>query len=135
MVRIERIILVILLCVATSAMAPVAFAAALPAGTVIEKSNIDKIKNDTFDGHTIASLLTEKVEWQIRDWGLKITLDHAKPLPVESRLVEATKKYSGRAKFDPATKEVTGYVAAVSYTHLDVYKRQYEHNESTYSCE
>jgi hypothetical protein len=118
MVRIERIILVILLCVATSAMAPVAFAAALPAGTVIEKSNIDKIKNDTFDGHTIASLLTEKVEWQIRDWGLKITLDHAKPLPVESRLVEATKKYSGRAKFDPATKEVTGYVAGVPFPEI-----------------
>jgi hypothetical protein len=92
-----------------------AIAAEVPAGTVVEKSNIDAVKNDTFDGHTIASLLTDKVEWQIRNWNLKITLDHAKPIPVEPRLVEATKAYSNQVKFDSKTKEVTGYVAGVPF--------------------
>jgi hypothetical protein len=92
-----------------------AIAAEVPAGTVIEKSNIDTVKGDTFDGHTIASLLTEKVEWQIRNYNLKITLDHAKPIPPEPRLIEATKKYSSQVKFDPKTKEVSGYVAGLPF--------------------
>ncbi|RQR27563.1 DUF1329 domain-containing protein [Burkholderia sp. Bp9142] len=96
-----------------------AWAAELPAGTVIEKSNIDTVKSDTFDGHPISSLLTEKVAWQIRNWNLKITLDHAKPIPAEPRLVEATKKYSGQVKFDPKTKEVTGYVAGVPFPDIE----------------
>jgi hypothetical protein len=49
-------------------------AAELPAGTVISAENIDKIKNDTFEGHTIASLLTEKMEWRIRNNGWKLPL-------------------------------------------------------------
>ncbi|WP_439685521.1 DUF1329 domain-containing protein [Cupriavidus oxalaticus] len=93
----------------------VAFAAELPAGTVLDKSNIDKVKNDTFAGHTIASLLTERVEWQIKQWNLKITLDPAKPIPIDRRLLQATEKYAGQAKFDPATREVTGYMAGIPF--------------------
>lgn len=95
-----------------------AIAAEVPAGTVIDKSNIDTVKNDTFDGHSVASLLTDKVEWQVRNWNLKITLDHAKPFQVEPRLVEATKKYSSLVKFDPKTKEVSGYVAGVPFPEI-----------------
>lgn len=92
-----------------------AHAADLPAGTVIDKSNIDAVKSDTFDGHSIASLLTDKVEWQVRNWNLKITLDHAKPIPLDPRLDEATKKYSSQVKYDPKTHEVTGYMAGVPF--------------------
>ena len=93
-------------------------AAELKAGTVIEKSNIDAIKNDTFDGHTVASLLTEKVEWQIREWGLRITLDHAKPIPLDPRFAAATKKYSDQVKFDTNSKEITGYVAGYPFADI-----------------
>ncbi|WP_204305643.1 hypothetical protein, partial [Klebsiella pneumoniae] len=48
-----------------------AVAAELPAGTVISAENIDQIKNNTFEGHSIASLLTEKMEWRIRNNGWK----------------------------------------------------------------
>lgn len=100
------------------AMGVPALAAELPAGSVVEKSNVDSIKNDTFEGHTVASLLTEKLTWQIKERGLKITLDHGKPYPVEPRLVELTKKYAGQAKFDPATKEVSGYTAGVPFPEI-----------------
>jgi hypothetical protein len=90
-------------------------AADLPAGTVIDASNINKVKNDTFSGHVIGSLLTEKVEWQIRNWGLKITLDAAKPYPEDPAMAAATRKYAGKAQFDPATREVTGYLAGVPF--------------------
>jgi len=92
-----------------------ALAAELAAGTVIEKSNIDKIKSDTFDGHTVASILTDKLEWQIRNWGLRITLDSAKPFPVEPKFAALTKQYSGQVKFDEKTRSVSGYVGGMPF--------------------
>src|SRR5882762_9173481 len=90
-------------------------AAELPAGTVIDKSNVDQIKGDTFEGHTIASLLTDKIEWQIKNWNLKIPLGHSKPQELDPRFVEATKKYSGQVKFDTQTREVSGWVAGLPF--------------------
>lgn len=95
-----------------------AHAAELPAGTVIEKANIDKVKSDTFDGHTIGSLLTEKLEWQIRNTGLKIPLGHAKPVQLDQKYLEATKKYAGTAVFDEKTREVTGWQAGIPFPNV-----------------
>lgn len=94
------------------------FAAELPEGTVVEKANLDKIKNDTFEGHTIASLLTEKLEWQIRNWNLKLPLSHAKPVALDSRYIESTKKYASQVKYDAKTREVTGWVAGVPFPNV-----------------
>jgi hypothetical protein len=118
MLKLAKTLVAALVGIAVGAMMSVAAAAELPVGTIIEKANIDKIKGDTFDGHKISDLLTEKIEWQIREWGLKITLDKAKPLPVEPRFVEATKKYSSQVKFDPATKDVTGYQAGLPFPNI-----------------
>ncbi len=100
---------------ALSAAATIAGAAELPAGTVIDKANLDKVKNDTFDGHTIASLLTDKLEWQIRNTGLKIPLGHAKPVQLDPKYIDATKKNAGKAQFDEKTREVTGWVAGIPF--------------------
>jgi len=100
------------------AFAAAAVAAELPEGAVIDKSSIDRLKNDTFEGHTIASLLTEKVEWQIREWGLKITLSHAKPIQLAQRYHDCAKKYASQVKFDPATREVSGWVCGVPFPNV-----------------
>ena len=104
-----------LVAAATLWAAPGTFAAELPVGTVIDKANIDKVKGDTFSGHKIVDLLTEKVEWQIRNWGLRIPLDAAKPIPIDPRHIEATAKYASQVTFDPATREVSGYVAGTAF--------------------
>jgi Protein of unknown function (DUF1329) len=98
--------------IATSACA---LAGELPDGTVISKENLDQIKNDTFMSHTIASLLTEKVEWQIRNTGLTMALGKAKEQVFDPKYAEATKKYSEQVKFDPKTREVTGWVAGLPF--------------------
>jgi Protein of unknown function (DUF1329) len=98
--------------IATSASA---LAAELSDGTVISKANLDQIKNDTFMGHTIGSLLTEKVEWQIRNTGLKMKLGKSKEPEFDPKYVESTKKYSDQVKFDPKTREVTGWVAGLPF--------------------
>jgi hypothetical protein len=92
-----------------------AFAAELPAGTVIEKSNLDQVKNDTFEGHSIASMLTDKLELQIRQWNLKLTLSHAKPVQLDPKYNEATRKFSSQVKFNPQTREVSGWMAGMPF--------------------
>lgn len=92
-----------------------AYAAEVTPGTILTKDNIDKLKSETLDGHTIGSLLTEKVEWQIRNWGLTMKLGHSKAIIIDPRYVDATKKYSSQVKFDPSTREVTGYVAGLPF--------------------
>lgn len=92
-----------------------AVAAELPAGTVISKDNIDKIKNDTFENKTIASLLTEKMEWQVRNYNLRLPLVHSKPVAVDPKFAEQTAKYAGQVKFDPATREVSGWTAGLPF--------------------
>ncbi len=96
-----------------------AWAAELKPGTIISAQNLDTIKGDTFERHTIASLLTERLEWQVRTQGLKIKLRHSEELPMDPRYVEATKKYAKDVKYDPKTRLVTGYKAGLPFPNLD----------------
>ena len=93
------------------ALAHPVFAAELPEGTVISKSNLDQIKNDTFMGHKISDLLTEKMEFFVRNHNKKYPLVKSPLIQMDAKYIEATKKYAGQVKFDPKTREVSGYVA------------------------
>lgn len=95
-----------------------AFAEELPEGTVINAANIDELKPKTFEGKTIASMLTERLEWMVREHGLTIPIRHSEAFPVDKRWIEATKKYSGGVKFDPETKMVSGYTAGLAFPNL-----------------
>jgi uncharacterized protein DUF1329 len=99
-------------------MTPSAWADELKEGTVIKAENIDKMRAQKFEGKTIASMLPEKIEWMIRNHGLTITLRNSKPHPVDPRWIEATKKYSGEVKFDPETRNVTGYKAGLAFPNI-----------------
>ncbi|MFY9327600.1 MAG: DUF1329 domain-containing protein [Georgfuchsia sp.] len=96
-----------------------AFAAELPEGTVISKENVDKIWNDTFMGHKIGDLLSEKMAWYIRTYNKKIPLVKSPDVVPDPKYVEATAKYSGQVKFDPKTRDVTGYVAGLPFPNID----------------
>ena len=45
----------------------IAHAAELAEGTVISKDNLDKIRNETFEGKTIGSMIPEKMELMIKN--------------------------------------------------------------------
>jgi hypothetical protein len=94
-------------------------AAELPEGTVISKSNLDKIKNDTFMGHKISDLLTEKMEFFVRNYNKKYPLVKSPGVQMDAKYIEATKKYAGQVKFDPKTREVSGYVAGKPFPNID----------------
>ncbi|MDB5921051.1 MAG: outer rane lipoproteinsorting protein [Massilia sp.] len=99
---------------------PSAWAAELKPGDMINAANFDKIKNDTFEGHTIADLVTEKMEFMIKKYNLNIKLRKSEAIPINQADIENTKKYAGDVKFDPKTNEVTGYKAGLPFPNLDM---------------
>ncbi|MFZ3207842.1 MAG: DUF1329 domain-containing protein, partial [Geobacteraceae bacterium] len=97
-----------------------ASAAELPPGTIISKANLDKVMNDTFQGKTIKSMLIPSQEYQIRSWGLQMKLRKADIPKMSKGFVAATKRYSKDVKFDPKTREVSGYKAGLPFPDIDI---------------
>ena len=92
-------------------MAAAVTAAELPEGTIISKNNLDKILNDTFEGHTVKSLLTEAMIYQIREWNLTMKIKHSKAQLKDTRYENATKAFKGTLRYDPDKNECSGYLA------------------------
>ncbi|HMV54671.1 MAG TPA: DUF1329 domain-containing protein [Rhodocyclaceae bacterium] len=92
-----------------------AFAKELPEGQIIDKSNYDSIKNDTFENKTIASMVPEKLEWMIKNFGLTIKLGHSKKIEMDPKYVQATKELSKDVKFNPADRTVSGWKAGMLF--------------------
>ena len=101
--------------IALGVLAYAASAAELPAGTVINKANLDKVMNDTFQGKTIRSMLPPSLEYQIRNWALQMKLRHSDIPKMSKGFIEATKRYAKDIKFDPKTREVSGYIAGMPF--------------------
>lgn len=94
-------------------------AAELPAGTVISATNLDQIKNDTFEGHTIASLLTEKMEWRIRNSGWKLPLAKSKNVALDPRWVAATAANAGKTSINKEACRIDGWGAGAPFPNID----------------
>ncbi|MDR2839497.1 MAG: DUF1329 domain-containing protein [Azonexus sp.] len=96
-----------------------ALAAELPAGTVISADNIDKIKNDTFEGHTIASLLTERMEWRVKNNGWKLPLIKSQEIPLDPKWVKASQANAGKTKINKDTCQIDGWSAGQPFPNID----------------
>ena len=88
-----------------------AFAAELPEGTVISKENLDKVRNESFEGKTVGSMIPEKMEWMIKNMGLTMKIAHSKKIEMDPKYVEATKKGLSTVKFNTADRTMSGWVA------------------------
>jgi len=99
---------------------PVALAGEVPESTVISAANIDKIKHDTFEGKTIGSMLTEKMEWRIRNSGWKLPLFHSKEIVLDAKWVKASQANVGRAKINPQTRQVEGWEAGQPFPNVEM---------------
>ena len=94
-------------------------AAELPAGTVISAANVDQVKNDTFEGHTIASLLTEKMEWRIRNNGWKLPLAKSQNVELDQNWVKATQANAGRTTINTESCRIDGWGAGAPFPNID----------------
>lgn len=95
-------------------------AADLAEGTVISAANLDQVKSATFDGHTIGSMLSERMEWRIRNNGWKLTLAHPKKVALDPNWVKASKANEGKTKINDATCKVDGWKAGAPFPEIDV---------------
>jgi hypothetical protein len=95
-------------------------AADLAEGTVISAANLDQAKSQTFEGHTIGSMLTEKMEARIRGGGWKLTLAHSKKIPLDPRWVKASKANEGKTKINDAACKVDGWKAGAPFPTIDM---------------
>lgn len=91
----------------------------LSEGFVITKENVDAVKGKTFQGHTIESIVPERLMWQVRNWNLKLKLSTAVPGYFHPELDAATKTYSKEVKLDPTTFELSGYKAGLPFPNID----------------
>jgi hypothetical protein len=95
-------------------------AAELPVGTVISAENLDKVKNDTFEGHTIASMLSERMEWRIRNNGWKLPLAKSKAIPLDPKWVKASQANAGKTKINAETCQIDGWTAGQPFPNIDM---------------
>ncbi|RUI15283.1 DUF1329 domain-containing protein [Pseudomonas aeruginosa] len=97
-----------------------ALAAEVAPGTVISAANLDQVKNDTFEGHKIADMLTEKMEWRIRNNGWKLPLAHSKAVQLDPKWVKASAANEGKTTIDKGTCKVNGWVAGEPFPSIDL---------------
>lgn len=63
---------------------------AMEAGTVIQNSNLDAVTNLCFEGKTVGSMITENVEWMIRNKALMINTRHSEFIEMDPKYMQAT---------------------------------------------
>src|SRR3546814_131723 len=87
-------------------IAGTATAADLKPGDTVQASNLDARQTDTFEGHKISDLLTDRMQTLIRDEGLVITLAASKPVVLGKDYMAATKANAGKATYNQDTRLV-----------------------------
>jgi hypothetical protein len=93
--------------------------AELPEGTVVSAENIDKLKSDTFEGHPISELLTERMEWRVRNSGWKLPLAKSKPIPLDPKWLKASQANAGKTRINAGTCQVDGWLAGEPFPNID----------------
>ena len=106
------------LALALSVASAGATAASLSPGDVLNAGNIGERLQDTFEGNTIESLLTDTQQRLIREEGLVITLKASEPVQLGKDYLAATEKYSDQVTFNPETRLMEGWVAGIPFPNV-----------------
>lgn len=92
----------------------------LPEGTIISADNIDQILSDTFEGHAIADLLTERMQWRIRNNGWKLPLAASREIPLDPKWLAASQANEGKTSINKETCRIDGWQAGQPFPHIDM---------------
>ncbi|GAB4349185.1 MAG: hypothetical protein Kow0073_02630 [Immundisolibacter sp.] len=94
----------------------------LPVGTVIDAANFDAIAASTFEGHTIREMVPPSVEILIKKYNLKLTLASSddRILSVNEKFWQTSKKNAETINFDPATRQISGYVGGIPFPDISI---------------
>lgn len=95
-----------------------ATAADVAAGTVINAANIDQIKSQTFEGKALSDLILPTQEKMIREFGLQMRLRKTEAMPIDPRLVAATKEHAGKTTLDDK-RRLQNFVTGMPFASID----------------
>lgn len=87
-------------------------------GTVVTAASIDRLNAGTFEGTTLSDLMIPRLDWQVRNHGLSVTLKKSQEPPLDPRQIAKTAKYKGQATLDPATHNIINYTAGIPFPDL-----------------
>ena len=88
-------------------------------GTVLSAENIDTLYEDTFEGHKIKDLLTEKIEWRIRENGFQMPLVHSKVVEMDAKWIERSNANAATATLNADTRQVEGWQGGMPFPNID----------------
>lgn len=94
-------------------------AAEIEAGTVLSSSNIDQLYEDTFEGHKVKDLLTEKMEWRIREQGYELPLVHSTPVVLSEAQVARAQQNVGNVTINREAGRVDGWVGESPFPNVN----------------
>ena len=89
-------------------------------GTVLSKSNIDELYEQTFEGHKIKDLLTEKIEWRIRENGFRMPLVNSQPVKLADEWYERSQQNVGNVEINRANGRIDGWVGGAPFPNIDM---------------
>lgn len=92
-----------------------AFAEEVPVGYVINKDNLGRTDQQTFNGKNLGAMITPVQKKMISELNLTIKLAPTKPMAVPPSYTAMTEKYSKNVKYDKATRTISGYVAGLPF--------------------
>lgn len=88
-------------------------------GTVLSAENIDTLYEDTFEGHKVKDLLTEKIEWRIRENGFQMPLVHSQKVEMDAKWVERSNANAATATLNAETRQVEGWQGGMPFPNVD----------------
>lgn len=88
------------------------YAGELSEGAVINAGNLDKVKDDTYQGHRIGDMLTERQIWLMQEHNLQITLGNAPDFKMGDRYWSLTEQHAGEAKLNKETRQLENWSGA-----------------------
>ncbi len=94
-------------------------AADLSPGDTIDAGNLAARMADTFEGHAVSELLTDRMQQLIRDEGLVITLKASEPVELGRDYVAATQANAGKAVYNRDTRLVENWQAGIPFPEVD----------------
>ncbi len=92
----------------------------LPVGTVISADNYDAIKDKIFEGKRVGDMITERMELMIREKGMTMKIRHSEKIKMDDKYMQATQEGKQHVKFDPKTREVSGWKAGMFFDPQDI---------------
>lgn len=103
-------------------LAQASVAEELAEGTIIDENNIDALQDSTFEGHPISELIPPSLARLVREYKLTMPLKHStkRPMEISQKWWDATEKYSPDVTYDPATRNISNYVAGTPFPGLTV---------------